>query len=100
MIGAFLANSSYTLYWVGGTNPVKRNDWRWLDGSPWNFVAWAKNEPNGGIGSGIFGGKDTWTDEPTDSKVGKTFKVATICQRGTSTILPIGPPYSIQCALK
>lgn len=41
-------------YWLGGyqkqpaTTPSSR--WTWVTGRPWNYTAWARNEPNDGSG--------------------------------------------------
>ena len=32
--------------WVNGTDKGHEGNWRWSDGSSWNFTAWATNQPN------------------------------------------------------
>ena len=32
--------------WLGGTDKAVEGNWTWLDGTPWNFTKWAKDEPN------------------------------------------------------
>ena len=36
------------LFWVGGTDQEKENNWRWTDGSPWTFAEWGENQPDKG----------------------------------------------------
>jgi hypothetical protein len=50
MSQASLNMSVYQSVWLGGVDTIQ-NDWRWLDGSRWDFTNWGPNEPdnNGGL---------------------------------------------------
>ena len=39
-------------FWVGGTDKEEEGNWRWTDGSTWNFTQWSKhdNQPNNSWG--------------------------------------------------
>ena len=61
-----------------------KHDYRWLDGSPWNFVAWGRGEPNNkGPTQGIFGNTDGWLDVDYKDEGLQKYKIVTVCQRGT-----------------
>ena len=61
-------------FWVGGTD--KEENWRWTDGSTWNFTQWSKhdNQPNNSGGKEdclqIFHPKPTegWNDNVCQEK--------------------------------
>ena len=52
--------------WLGGFKG-KDNQWRWTDGSTWDYTNWARGQPNnmGGNQNKMqlnFGGKGNWDD--------------------------------------
>ena len=32
--------------WIGGSDQDQEGEWKWSDGSEWNFTQWLTNEPN------------------------------------------------------
>jgi len=39
-------NNPETWFWVGGTDQEHENNWRWTDGSQWEFTKWADKQPD------------------------------------------------------
>uniref|UniRef100_A0A8R1DU97 C-type lectin domain-containing protein n=1 Tax=Caenorhabditis japonica TaxID=281687 RepID=A0A8R1DU97_CAEJA len=38
-------DADYDFFWTGGSDQNHVGDWRWTDGSPFNFTRWANGEP-------------------------------------------------------
>ena len=48
----YTACSNYYEVTLGGTDKDNEDTWKWLDGTPWNFLGWAGGEPNHMPGDG------------------------------------------------
>ena len=36
-------------FWLGGTDSDDEGNWRWIDGTPFNFTSWESSEGSGGV---------------------------------------------------
>ena len=41
-----LREAERTSVWLGGTDQTSEGNWSWLDGKPWSFTDWGKQEPS------------------------------------------------------
>ena len=51
--------------WIGGSDREEEGDWRWSDGSPWNFTKWNEGQPSNRSGEQClqqFGYSKKWND--------------------------------------
>jgi surface protein len=50
--------------WVGGTDQEVEGQFRWVDGTPFDFINWLGDEPNGSTGENFvqLNGDGTWND--------------------------------------
>jgi len=41
-------NPNYRVYgpWLGATDALQEGNWQWVTGEPWNYIDWARGEPN------------------------------------------------------
>ena len=43
-----LINTSATIQvWIGGTDADQEDQWKWTDGSDWDFLNWVSDQPDG-----------------------------------------------------
>lgn len=72
-------------FWLGATNEAPGGEWKWIDGTPMTFTAWAGGQPDsvGGrehylhTGLGDDGG---WNDAPKDGKLGRRRVAGYVCE--------------------
>ena len=71
--GSVLGDGSYKLSWIGGFEPERESQWKWVTGEIWDYTRWGPPEPNGGTLTNylsLFNGSDqghiagiTWNDD-------------------------------------
>merc|ERR1712024_390083 len=42
--------------WIGGSDKIREGTWLWSDGLPFTYTAWARGQPDNGLG--LFGGQN------------------------------------------
>ena len=47
-IGRLHSGSGHN-FWLGGTDSDDEGNWRWIDGTPFNFTSWESSEGSGGV---------------------------------------------------
>jgi Lectin C-type domain len=68
--------------WLGATDEQSPTNWKWIDGTPVGFSAWANGQPDSAgsenyLHTGLSGG---WNDAPKHGRIGSRRVVGFVCE--------------------